>query len=215
MVTQPQPAATQLSPYAQEFQPLSISPLPARWRKRAPAPGIDVLGAVVTEGAQEPSLPGYVELQLQPSLTPQGLAIHGPSCGGTSSGGPATVESFFIGESMTSRTSTQMASSEPTPRPLPALPEVRNGKVDIGLEVPEVPMVPTGGAAAEDSTVARTLVTDQVSRVLGAHAVPLTSDHLLSMQSNRIFRPRCSRFLVLDQEVSRSSASFCPRISFW
>ena len=84
----PPTAGTQpLSPAAQEFHPLGISPLPARWRKRTQQPGIDVLGAEVTESSSEgESLPGYVQLQLQPSVTPAGLAIHGPSCGGTSSG---------------------------------------------------------------------------------------------------------------------------------
>ena len=176
MAQAPPTAGTQpLSPAAQEFHPLGSSPLPLRWRKRAQPPGIDVLGAEVTESSSEgESLPGYVQLQLQPAVTPAGLAIHGPSCGGTSSGGPpqlSTVASFYIGESMTSRTSTQMASSEPTPR-LPALPEVRDGQVSIGLEVPEVSMIPSGGAATEGpltppaATVARAGVGDQVSRVL-------------------------------------------------
>ena len=108
----PQPAGTQpMSSAAQEFYPLGSSPLPLRWRKRAQQPGIDVLGAEIKVGSSErDSLPGYVQLQLQPAYNaPTGLAIHGPSCGGTSSGGPAQVASCYIGESMTSRTSTQMA----------------------------------------------------------------------------------------------------------
>ena len=118
---------------------------------------------------------------------------------------------------MTSRTSTQMASSEPTPR-LPALPEVRDGFVSIGLEVPEVPMIPSGGAAPEDpltppvATVARALVGDQVSRVLAREAPvadqravpgpPLLmneSPGMLDAQQQNVYRQQQQEFLRQQQ----------------
>ena len=131
-----------------------VSSPPPWWVRGRQAPGVDVLGAELTDVSSESeSLQGYVRLPLpgQELNLRTGLVVAGPTLGGRgglSAGEPPSLPNrFFIGESH--RGPGGSTSSEATPRPLPALPEVRDGQVNITLEDPESPMVPAT-ASRED-----------------------------------------------------------------